>query len=321
MSELELHAPDGVGEVVPGADLPALVAEALDLRDGDVVVVTSKAVSKAEGRLVRGARDEAIAAETVRVVARRGPVAIVENRLGLVMAAAGVDDSNVPVDNVALLPVDPDASAARLRARLRALTGANVAVVVSDTAGRAWRLGQTDIAIGVAGLQPLESHAGRTDGYGNRLQVTEPAVADELAGAAEVAAGKLSGRPFVRIRGLSDRVLPAGEDGPGARAVIRPRELDLFALGARDAVVAAVAGDGGAAFGPPAPAAELVAALARCGTTPTGSADRIVAPARDGAAQARLALVAQVHGWRATADETGVVLTPAPAGSTGEAPS
>ena len=310
MTDLALHAPDGVGEVVPGADLAALVAGALELVDGDVVVVTSKVVSKAEGRLVEGARDDAVRAETVRVVARRGPVTIVENRLGLVMAAAGVDDSNVSVGTVALLPLDPDASASRLRARLHDIAGVNVAVVVSDTAGRAWRLGQTDIAIGVAGLAPLESYAGRTDGYGNPLAVTEPAVADELAGAAEVAAGKLTGRPFVRVRGLGARVLPVGVDGPGARAVIRPRDLDLFALGARDAVVAAVGGDTAEAFGPTSSAAELVDALARCHITTTRDEARILVAPSDPAAQARVALVAAVHGWRAATGDGHVVLTP-----------
>jgi coenzyme F420-0:L-glutamate ligase/coenzyme F420-1:gamma-L-glutamate ligase len=310
MADLHLHAPDGVGEVEPGADLAGLVAAAFDLADGDVVVVTSKVVSKAEGRLVEGARDDAVRSETVRVVARRGPVTIVENRLGLVMAAAGVDDSNVAVGTVALLPLDPDASASRLRARLHALTGANVAVVVSDTAGRAWRLGQTDVAIGVAGLAPLESYAGRTDRYGNPLVVTEPAVADELAGAAEVAAGKLTGRPFVRVRGLADRVLPVGDDGPGARAVIRPRQLDLFALGARDAVVAAVAGDATEAFGPASSPAELADELVRCGAAPTRYDDRLVVASSDPAERARVALVAAAHGWRAATDDVQVVLTP-----------
>jgi coenzyme F420-0:L-glutamate ligase/coenzyme F420-1:gamma-L-glutamate ligase len=310
MSDLQLHAPDGIGEVAPGADLAALVTAALELRDGDVVVVTSKVVSKAEGRLVEGDREQAVAAETVRVVARRGPVRIVENRLGLVMAAAGVDDSNVVPGTVVVLPEDPDASAAALRDRLHALTGANVAVVVSDTAGRAWRLGQTDIAIGVAGLAPLESYAGRTDAYGNPLAVTEPAVADELAGAAEVAAGKLTGRPFVRVRGLADRVLPPGEHGPGARAVIRPRELDLFALGARDAVVAAVAGEDRAVFGPAAPAEDLCAALARCGIGARPEQQRVVVTTNGDADRMRVALLARVHGWSVADADGRTVLAP-----------
>jgi coenzyme F420-0:L-glutamate ligase/coenzyme F420-1:gamma-L-glutamate ligase len=307
---LELFAPDGIGEVEPGTDLVALVGAAVDLTDGDVVVLTSKAVSKAEGRLVGGRREDAVAGETVRVVARRGPVTIVENRLGLVMAAAGVDDSNVPAGSVALLPADPDASARRVRTGLAASTGANVAVVVADTAGRPWRLGQTDVAIGVAGLAPLESYAGRTDGYGNPLVVTEPAVADELAGAAELAGGKLAGRPLVRVRGLAARVLPAGEHGPGARAVLRPAELDLFALGTRDAVVAAVAGDTPEAFGPPALPAEVVDALVRCGLPARVDGQRVVVDAADAAAGARVAVLAHAHRWRTVPGDDHVVLEP-----------
>jgi coenzyme F420-0:L-glutamate ligase/coenzyme F420-1:gamma-L-glutamate ligase len=307
---LELVAPDGIGEVEPGADLAALVHAALDLVDGDVVVLTSKVVSKAEDRLVTGRREDAIAGETVRVVARRGPVEIVENRLGLVMAAAGVDDSNVPAGSVALLPTDPDASARRVRESLAARAGVNVAVVVADTAGRPWRLGQTDVAIGVAGLAPLESYAGRRDGYGNPLAVTEPAVADEVAGAAELAAGKLAGRPFVRVRGLASRVLPAGEHGPGARAILRPPELDLFALGARDGVVAAVGGDSDEAVGPTAPADALVDALARSGVATSVDGGRVVAGVADPAGQARVALVARVHGWDAVTGVADIVLTP-----------
>ena len=147
---LEVFAPDGIGEVAPGTDLAALAAP--HLRDGDVLVVTSKVVSKAEGRVVRAGREQAIRDETVRVVARRGPTSIVETGLGVVMAAAGVDASNVEPGWVVLLPVDPDASARRLREDLAASTGLNVAVVVSDTAGRAWRHGQTDLALGTAGL-------------------------------------------------------------------------------------------------------------------------------------------------------------------------
>ncbi|WP_310964411.1 coenzyme F420-0:L-glutamate ligase [Nocardioides terrisoli] len=294
---IELDAPDGIGEVRPGADLAAMIATALELRDGDVVVVTSKVVSKAEGRLTDGTRDDALPGETVRVVARRGPVTIVENRLGLVMAAAGIDNSNVAPGTVALLPADPDGSARAIRALLRESTGRNVAVVISDTSGRAWRLGQTDIAIGVAGLAPLEPFAGRVDAYGNPLAVTEPAVADEIAAAAELAGGKLAGRPLVRVRGLDDRVLPPGEDGPGARSVVRPREQDLFSLGAREAVVAAVAGDDPGAFGPPATAHEVGAALARCGLHVGPTDSGLVVDTAHPAAVTRAALVARAHGW------------------------
>ncbi|HET7351270.1 MAG TPA: coenzyme F420-0:L-glutamate ligase, partial [Marmoricola sp.] len=145
------------------------------------------------------------------------------------------------------------------------LTGCNVAVVVSDTAGRAWRTGQTELAVGVAGLEPLQDFSGRYDAYGNPLVVTAPAVADEIACVAELVSGKLGGRPVSVVRGLGDAVLPPGEHGPGARALLRPRGEDMFALGAREAVVAAVAGRAPDCFGAPATPEELVAALAECG--------------------------------------------------------
>ena len=148
------------------------------------------------------------------------------------MAAAGVDASNVAPGTVVLLPEDPDATARSLRVRVHAETGRNVAVVVTDTAGRAWRAGQTDLAIGAAGIEPLDDHAGRTDPYGNPLAVTAPAVADELASVAELVTGKLAGRPVAVVRGIAARVLPAGEHGPGARALVRPRHADMFGLGA-----------------------------------------------------------------------------------------
>ena len=227
---------------MPGDDLAALLAPLVELADGDVVVVTSKVVSKAEGRVRRGRREDALAGETVRVVARRGETTIVRNHLGLTMAAAGIDNSNVERGSIVLLPVDPDASARALRTRLHELTGRNVAVVVSDTAGRAWRDGQTDIAIGAAGLLVAEDYAGRVDGHGNELAVTLPAVADEIAGVAELATGKLGGRPFAVVRGRADLVLPTGEDGPGAASLVRPDGADLFGYGAREAVVRALTG-------------------------------------------------------------------------------
>lgn len=267
MTGIEVHAPDGIGEVTEGTDLTTLVAEAMDLRDGDVVVVTSKIVSKAEGR-VRPGDDEsyeaAMAEETVRVVARRGATRIVRTRLGLVMAAAGIDRSNVVEGTLVLLPLDPDASAARLRRGLAMRLGVNVGVVVTDTAGRAWREGQTDIAVGAAGLTVGEDFAGRTDGYGNPLAVTLPAVADEIAGAAELAQTKLGGRPVARLRGRADLVLPTGQDGPGAKALQRPEGGDLFGLGAREAVVTALAGeDLWHLFGSPVEADEMVRVLTR----------------------------------------------------------
>lgn len=297
---LILRALDGIGEIGEGADLAALIAPHA-LADGDVVVVTSKVVSKAEGRTVALDRAEAIAAETVRVVARRGPTSIVENRLGLVMAAAGVDASNVAPGTVILLPVDPDASARRLRESLASLTGRNVAVVISDTAGRAWRHGQTDMAIGVAGLEPLESFAGRTDDYGNELAVTAPAVADELAAAAELASGKLGRRPVTVVRGLGDRVLPPGSHGPGARALVRERGADMFGLGSREAVLSALTGAQQEAFGAPASAEDLVAALAELGVEAAydeAAGGPVVTLARAGGdVDPRVAILARAYGW------------------------
>jgi coenzyme F420-0:L-glutamate ligase/coenzyme F420-1:gamma-L-glutamate ligase len=222
-------------------------------------------VSKAEGRTRPGDREGAIEEETLRVVARRGPTVIVRHRLGLTMAAAGVDASNVAAGSIVLLPLDPDRSARALRRTIRERTGTNVGVVVTDTAGRAWREGQTDIAVGAAGLVVAEDFAGRTDGYGNPLAVTLPAVADELAGAAELAQGKLSGRPLAVVRGRPDLVLPPGEDGPGAVSLVRPEGGDLFGYGAREAVVRALVGteEDRPPFGAPAPVDELSAALAR----------------------------------------------------------
>lgn len=292
---LEVLAPDGIGEVAAGTDLAALVAP--HVADGDVVVVTSKVVSKAEGRVRPGDRDQAIRDETVRVVARRGPTSIVETRLGVVMAAAGVDASNVAPGWVVLLPLDPDASARRIREDLAASAGVNVAVVISDTAGRAWRHGQTDLAIGVAGLLPLESFEGRTDRYGNPLAVTAPAIADEVAGIAEVATGKLGHRPVTVLRGLADRVLPGGEHGPGARALVRETGTDMFGLGSREAVVAALSGSDQRAFGAPADPDDLVRALAACdlpASTQPGPAVAVAVAAGD----PRVAALAFAHGWR-----------------------
>jgi coenzyme F420-0:L-glutamate ligase/coenzyme F420-1:gamma-L-glutamate ligase len=264
MSELTVRAPDGVPEVGRGDDLATLLLARVDVADGDIVVVTSKVVSKAEGRVVAGTtRDDALPGETARVVARRGPTTIARTHHGLTLAAAGIDASNVEVGSVVLLPVDPDSSARRLREAIADRSGRNVAVVVTDTAGRAWREGQTDIAIGAAGLLVLEDFMGRSDHHGNPLMVTTPAVADELAGAAELAQGKLGGRPFAVVTGRADLVLPAGEHGPGAAALVRAATADLFGYGAREAVVRALAGDAAAgAFGTPATREELAAALA-----------------------------------------------------------
>jgi coenzyme F420-0:L-glutamate ligase/coenzyme F420-1:gamma-L-glutamate ligase len=298
--QLTVEAVEGSGEVAPGTDLAALVAEHASLADGDVVVVTSKVVSKAEGRVVAMDREEAITRETVRVVARRGGTRIVENRLGLVMAAAGVDGSNVSAGSVVLLPEDPDRSARQLRRELLHRTGCNVAVAVSDTAGRAWRNGQTDIAIGLAGMAPLDDFAGQVDSHGNTLAVTAPAVADEVTGIAEVASGKLGGRPVVVVRGLAARVLPAGTDGPGAVALQRDRSSDMFALGAREAVVAALSGTEAECFGAPAAGEEVLAALRRCGYDGelAGEGVRTDAAPTDPV----LAALLHAHRWQVRAD-------------------
>jgi len=227
----------GLPEVGPGADLAGLIcAAAPDLADGDIVVVTSKIVSKAEGQVTRGSREEAIDAETVRVVARRGPARIVQTRHGLVLAAAGVDVSNTEPGTVVLLPADPDGSARRLRAGLRALAGARVAVVLSDTMGRPWRIGQTDTAIGAAGLTPVLDYRGQPDTFGTPLEVTLAAVADEIAAAAELVKGKAAGIPVAVVRGLGGLVTE--EDGPGAQALIRPAAEDMFRYGAADVLAA-----------------------------------------------------------------------------------
>jgi len=219
----------------------AAIADAAPwLADGDVVVVTSKIVSKAEGRLVTAPEDpeerdalrrRLVDEETERVVARRGRTLIVASKLGLVQAAAGIDASNVRRDELALLPVDPDASAQRLRAGLAAALAVDVAVVVTDTMGRTWRVGQTDVAIGSAGLAVLHRYGGAIDGEGNELVVTEVAIADEVAAAADLAKGKLGGQPVAVVRGMR----PV-DDGSGARDLVRSLDEDLFSLGTEEAL-------------------------------------------------------------------------------------
>jgi len=228
-------------EVEPDDDLAELVAEAAVLEDGDVVVLAQKIVSKAEGRVVRldevepserarelagdddPRRMEVILREAARIVRSRPPLVIAETRHGFVCASAGVDASNAPEwGTLVLLPEDPDASAARLRDRLLELTGVEVAVIVSDSFGRAWRQGTTDVAIGCAGLQPLLDLHGERDATGYELHATVIAVADELAGAAELVKGKLEGVPVAVVRGFEAR-------GEGtARELVMPRERDLF---------------------------------------------------------------------------------------------
>jgi coenzyme F420-0:L-glutamate ligase/coenzyme F420-1:gamma-L-glutamate ligase len=244
---LQVWALDGIAEIVPGTDLVSVIATAAGdaLQDGDVLVVTSKIVSKAEGRIVDADdREDAITAETVRIVASRSSpggstTRIVENRLGIVSAAAGVDASNTPHGTVLLLPVDPDASARALAAGLRLRLGVEVGVIVSDTLGRAWREGQTDSAIGAAGVHVFEDLRGQTDAEGRPLVVTMPCVADELASAADLVKGKASRRPVAVVRGRSDLV--GSLDLPGARSIVRPPERDMFHLGADEAYAAGYA--------------------------------------------------------------------------------
>ncbi|MCX3063920.1 coenzyme F420-0:L-glutamate ligase [Streptomyces beihaiensis] len=236
--ELRVWAVPGIPEVRAGDDLAKLIAAAEPgLVDGDVVLVTSKIVSKAEGRLVRADdREAAIDAETVRVVARRGALRIVENRQGLVMAAAGVDASNTPAGTVLLLPEDPDASAEAVRAGLRDTLGVDVGVIVTDTFGRPWRNGLTDIAIGSAGVRVLEDLRGGTDAHGNPLSATVVATADELAGAGDLVKGKAGGLPVAVVRGLGEQVLGEGS----ARELVRDARDDMFRLGTSEAVREAV---------------------------------------------------------------------------------
>jgi coenzyme F420-0:L-glutamate ligase / coenzyme F420-1:gamma-L-glutamate ligase len=232
---------EGLPEIGEGDDLAALIAERAELADGDVLVVAQKAVSKAEGRVVRlaevepsqrarelaGALDprrlEVILRESVRLVRVRPPLVIAETRHGFVCASAGVDASNAPEpSSLVLLPEDPDVSAARLRTRLRELTGVEVGVIVSDSFGRAWRQGTTDVAIGLAGIRPLLDLKGVRDPAGYELHATVIAVADELAGAAELVLGKTDRVPAAVIRGVDVR----GEGS--ARDVVMPAERDLF---------------------------------------------------------------------------------------------
>ncbi|MEV4916099.1 coenzyme F420-0:L-glutamate ligase [Streptomyces tirandamycinicus] len=229
----------GLPEVGPGDDIAKLIAAGgPGLVDGDVLLVTSKIVSKAEGRIVEaGDREAAIDAETVRVVARRGALRIVENRQGLVMAAAGVDASNTPAGTVLLLPEDPDASASRIRDGLRDALGVEVGVVITDTFGRPWRAGLTDVAIGAAGVRVLDDLRGGADTHGNRLDVTVVATADELAAAGDLVKGKAAGLPVAVVRGLG-HVVADGADG--ARALVRPAADDMFRLGTSEAVREAV---------------------------------------------------------------------------------
>jgi coenzyme F420-0:L-glutamate ligase/coenzyme F420-1:gamma-L-glutamate ligase len=242
---LELRAVEGLPEIHPGDDLAALIVEhSGSLRDGDVLVVAQKVVSKAEGRIrsltevTPSERAVTMAAEldadarmvqvvldeTARVV-RSDRVLIVETHQGFVCANAGVDRSNVDgTDDVCLLPVDCDASARRLRDRVEALTGAHVGMIVSDTFGRAWRMGLVNVALGVAGIPSQLDYRGRPDDFGMPLQATVVAIADELAAAAELVMGKTRRVPVVVVQGLDNLDAPPGS----GQELVRPSELDLF---------------------------------------------------------------------------------------------
>lgn len=245
--KLELLPVAGLPEIHPGDDLAELIAQRTGLKSGDILVVAQKVVSKAEGRIadpatvtpseraVELAEDtgkdprlvELILGESRAVLRAREGALIVETRHGYVCANAGIDSSNVPGEaRLLLLPEDPDRSARELRAALQAQTATELAVIISDSFGRAWRSGQSDVAIGCAGIDPLLDIRGQTDRDGRELAASIQAVADELAGAADLARGKASGEPIVIVRGRPDLVTAA--DGPGAAASVRAREEDLF---------------------------------------------------------------------------------------------
>jgi coenzyme F420-0:L-glutamate ligase/coenzyme F420-1:gamma-L-glutamate ligase len=231
--ELRVIPVRGIGEVRPGQVLADVIAAAAGarLRHGDIVVVTQKVVSKAEGRLApvdpddpRGARP-LVEAEAVRVLRRRGDLIVTETRHGFVCANSGVDLSNVEAGWAALLPLDPDRSARRIRDGLRARLGLELAVVVSDTFGRAWRRGATDVAIGTAGLAGVVDLRGSPDALGRELQVTEVCVADEVAAAAELVMGKAAGVPVAIVRGVDPAFF---REGSVQAEVVRPYAEDLF---------------------------------------------------------------------------------------------
>lgn len=246
---ISVEAVAGLPEIGPGFDLGAAVADAIDLKDGDVLAISQKAVSKAEGRVVdlgsvepgpeaiqmagRLGKDPRLVevileecAGVIRADTERG-VLITETRHGFICANAGVDSSNAPSDEmVVLLPEDPDRSARAIRSRIAEVTGTRPAVVISDSFGRAWRLGQVEVAIGCAGIDPLDDWRGRPDSAGRELAATTIGVADQIASAADLVRDKTSRTPVVRITGMERFVLP--DDGPGCRTQLRPPGEDLF---------------------------------------------------------------------------------------------
>ncbi|MET8876339.1 coenzyme F420-0:L-glutamate ligase [Nocardia sp. NPDC004604] len=239
--ELRILPVTGLPEFRPGDDVGEQIAACAPwLVDGDILVVTSKIIAKSEGRIVEApldpeerdsARRALVEQEAVRVLARKGRTLITENKLGIVQAASGVDGSNVEQGELVLLPADPDGSAKALRTALAERLGVQVAVVITDTMGRAWRNGQTDTAIGASGLRVLYDYAGAVDGQGNELHVTQVAVADELAAAADLVKGKLGGVPVAVVRGL-----PVTDDGSSAADLLRGGIDDLFWLGTAEAI-------------------------------------------------------------------------------------
>jgi coenzyme F420-0:L-glutamate ligase/coenzyme F420-1:gamma-L-glutamate ligase len=336
---LEILPVYGIGDVVPGDDLAALIASAAPwLRDGDVLVVTSKIVSKAEGRLVdvpadgpdrAAVREAALLAETARPVARRGQTRIVQTHHGFVMASAGIDASNVDRERLVLLPKDPDASARSLRAALRERHGLDVAVIVSDTMGRPWRNGLTDVALGAAGIGPIRDHRGEVDPYGNELHITQMAVVDELAGAAELVKGKCDGVPVAVVRGFLTAT--AADDGPGVVAeLVRSADQDLFPLGSaearadglraaallRDPVPPGSAGAGGGVAAAIERARASVADLLADGTDVGVVDGRVVCRATGGEAEALIRFGADVHRVRAALAAEGLPTTLALAADT-----
>ncbi|MET0489530.1 MAG: coenzyme F420-0:L-glutamate ligase [Acidimicrobiales bacterium] len=228
---IELIAVEGIPEVRPGDDIARLIAAATEVRSGDVLVVTQKIVSKAENQLVAVDPDDPLShkafveEESVRVLRRRGDLVISETKHGFVCANAGVDRSNLDDGVAALLPRDPDRSARRIRDRLRDATGAEVGIIVSDTFGRAWRKGLVDVAIGCAGIAAVVDLRGSDDAKGHQLQVTEVAVADEIAAAAELVMGKADGVPIAIVRGLDAGWL---RESSVKAEIVRPSSEDLF---------------------------------------------------------------------------------------------
>ncbi len=293
---LQILPVTGIGDVRPGDDLAGLITTAAPwLLDGDVLVVTSKIVSKAEGRLVAVAPDgeqreadraAVLAGETARVVASRGATRIVQTRHGFVMAAAGIDASNVDRAHLVLLPENPDASARLLRDALRDRYRLDVAVVVSDTMGRPWRVGLTDVALGAAGIEALRDYRGERDAYGNELELTQVAVVDELSAAAELVKGKYDQVPVAVVRGLA---ATGAAHGDGARVLVRGADLDMFSLGTAEAVAlgqqraAQLTDAPGFAPDPPGDLAALLASVDSAALCAVPAADRAALGAPAGA--------------------------------------